>query len=83
MNPERNGEAKTLRDVGNLGVVALLSPHLPAAGDEKPYFFYGSMGDRFRDLASPELEVSHPAASQLQQNADVGSIGRDSIARDR
>jgi hypothetical protein len=82
MNPQGNGEAKTSRDVGNLGVVFLLSPHLPTACDEKPEFLDGSMSDRFRDLAWPEFEVSHPTARKLQQNADVGSIGRNSIARD-
>jgi hypothetical protein len=38
------------------------------------------MGDGGRSLPRRKLEVRHPAASQTEQDADVGAVGSDDVA---
>jgi hypothetical protein len=61
MCPKRNGEANALRDVGGLGYLTLLSPHLSFSGEKEPNLLDRSMSHCPRCLARAQLKVSQPA----------------------
>ncbi|MCX6023855.1 MAG: hypothetical protein NTZ05_19425 [Chloroflexi bacterium] len=56
------------------------SPHLAVSLKEKPYLLDGAMGDRHRGMAGRQGKVRHAAALEAEQDADIGTVGRDHIA---
>jgi hypothetical protein len=64
-------------------VLALSAPHFTKTRHHKPDLFDSAMHYRLRDLACAEFEMSHAAARQAQENANVGAVGRDGGWRSR
>src|SRR5205814_559367 len=71
MRSERNAHTYIRLDDHDFLSAALLAPHFPTAGEEKPDLLDGPVGDRLRCLPRRQLKVSHAAGCQPQQETDV------------
>jgi hypothetical protein len=78
--PQRDRDADPARYRDDVLVLTRPSPHLAVPAHEVPDLFDRAMTDRHRRLAGGQLEVGEAAASNPQENANIGSIGGDGVS---
>jgi hypothetical protein len=79
MRARRNGHARTRLEGHGLLTLCLPPPHLPLPAQDVPDLIDGMVRHGLGDPSGRQLEMSHPATVELEQNPDTRAIRRDNI----
>lgn len=79
MRPRGNGDTGTGAQGNRLLPPGLPSPHLTPPAQDVPDLIDGPVSHGPGHPSSSQLEVRHPAASELQQDPHIRAVRRDSI----